>query len=102
MRPIGHPDFVYTPWSKERRAAASEREKKRRAGMVSIAKYCTDDKVWKKGAGYQGPGKVEAVVLVDGDFVYIVSHKIEGGEGKLLHLYRDAQLEPLGGARKRR
>jgi hypothetical protein len=24
MRPIGHPDFQYTPWSPERRAAASK------------------------------------------------------------------------------
>ena len=24
MRPIGHPDFKYTPWSPERRAAASK------------------------------------------------------------------------------
>jgi hypothetical protein len=23
MRPVGHPDFQYTPWSPERRAAAS-------------------------------------------------------------------------------
>ena len=33
MRPIGHPDYVYRPWSKARREAASKRAKARIAKM---------------------------------------------------------------------
>jgi hypothetical protein len=36
MRPIGHPDFQYTPWSPERRAAASKAARARaKAGQPS-------------------------------------------------------------------
>ena len=40
MRPIGHPDFQYTPWSPERRTAASKaaRERAKAAGAKSMAK----------------------------------------------------------------
>lgn len=32
MRPTNHPDFVYQPWSDERRAEASRRAKERFSG----------------------------------------------------------------------
>jgi hypothetical protein len=40
MRPIGHPNFQYTPWSRERRAAASKaaRERAKAASAKSVAK----------------------------------------------------------------
>jgi hypothetical protein len=40
MRSIGHPDFQYTPWSPERRAAASKaaRERAKAAGAKLVAK----------------------------------------------------------------
>ena len=41
MRPIGHPDFKYTPWSPERRAAASNAARaraKEAAAAKSVAK----------------------------------------------------------------
>jgi hypothetical protein len=40
MRPIGHPDFQYTPWSPERRAVASKaaRERVKAASTKSVAK----------------------------------------------------------------
>lgn len=34
MRAMSHPDYVYRPWSPERRAAASRREKVRHAKMT--------------------------------------------------------------------
>jgi hypothetical protein len=40
MRPIGHPDFQYTPWSPERRAAATKaaRARAKAALAKSVAK----------------------------------------------------------------
>jgi hypothetical protein len=40
MRPIGHPDFKYTPWSPERRAAARKaaRARLKAAGAKSVTK----------------------------------------------------------------
>jgi hypothetical protein len=40
MRPIGHPDFQYTPWSPERRAAASKaaRARAKAAEAKSVGK----------------------------------------------------------------
>lgn len=48
-----------------------------------------------KGA-YGGPGKIVSKFPVgDNEWRYIVAHKIEGGFGKLLHIYGEGQLRPL-------
>jgi hypothetical protein len=55
MRPLGHPDFQYTPWTPERRAAASKaaRERAKAAGAKSVAKTQR-----KKAAPWSAKGTV--------------------------------------------
>lgn len=44
---------------------------------------------------YTGPGVVRGIVYLDDGIVrYVVSHKIEGGTGEMLHLYSEANLAP--------
>jgi hypothetical protein len=57
--------------------------------------YVVDDEVEKIGGQYGGPGVIKAVIsLNDGNIRYIVSHKIEGGWGQLLHIYSPQQIKP--------
>jgi hypothetical protein len=44
MRPIGHPDFQYTPWSPERRAAASNAARARAKAVEAKAVATTQRK----------------------------------------------------------
>lgn len=54
--------------------------------------------VWKKGAGYEGPGRVAAVFQTwMGDWRYVVEHQIAGGKGAFYHVYDDRQLAPDAG-----
>lgn len=50
--------------------------------------------VWKKGAGYEGPGIVRAAFKTWlGDWRYVVEHRIEGGRGAFYHIYSDKEVE---------
>ena len=61
---------------------------------MSEPKFSRGDRVWKTGT-YSGPGDVVNVfTTIDGDWRYIVAHTIEGGTGRLLHIYSDANLIP--------
>lgn len=55
-------------------------------------KFKVNDHVWKEGKAYSGPGVVKAICHIDGKPRYIVAHKIEDGEGELLHIYSEDQL----------
>jgi len=49
--------------------------------------------VKKTGTGYGGPGRVCGVAIAeDGSPRVIVAHKIEGGHGRLIHIYSKAQI----------
>lgn len=53
--------------------------------------------VTKTGAGYGGPGHVCGVAIAeDGSPRIIVAHKIEGGNGRLMHIYSKAQISAGG------
>lgn len=54
------------------------------------------DDVEKYGGSYGGPGRIVSKFPVnETEWRYIVSHKIEGGYGKLLHIYTEGQLRKL-------
>lgn len=63
--------------------------------MYSIpAKFESGDVVYKHGTGYSGPGKVFGTfVAADGNWRYIIGHKIEGGQGWFYHIYGASQFE---------
>lgn len=49
--------------------------------------------VTKTGTGYGGPGRVCGVAIAeDGSPRIIVAHKLEGGSGRLMHIYSKAQI----------
>ncbi len=50
--------------------------------------------VEKIGGAYGGPGEIcGAFEVAPGDWRYNVAHKIEGGFGKLIHIYNGRQLK---------
>ena len=58
--------------------------------------------VEKFAGDYTGPGIVEAVMTTaDGRVRIVVSHKIEGGTGRFLHIYSPSQLRLRGPLRQR-
>lgn len=66
---------------------------------MSTIRFGLGDAVYKRGAGYEGPGEVVAVFKTwMGDYRYVVSHRLAGGRGYLYHIYAAKQLErdPLG------
>ena len=53
-------------------------------------------RVEKFTGDYTGPGIVVGVCHLDNGVIrYVVSHKLEGGTGFLLHLYSEANLREL-------
>lgn len=60
---------------------------------VFVPKFEEGCKVWKHGAGYEGPGKVELSWRGrDGHVRYVVAHTIAGGHGVFYHVYGESQL----------
>jgi hypothetical protein len=56
-------------------------------------RFALHDKVWKAGAGYEGPGAVVAVFKSwMGDHRYVVEHRIAGGRGMFYHVYSAKEL----------
>lgn len=64
-----------------------------------VSGYRLNERVRKKGGvkgGYSGPGVVRGVAFAeDGGIRVLVGHKIEGGEGLLLHVYTLGNIEKL-------
>lgn len=51
--------------------------------------------VAKTGAGYSGPGVICGVAIAeDGSPRVVVAHQIEGGTGRLMHIYTPSLLSP--------
>lgn len=63
---------------------------------VWTPKFADGEGVWKHGAGYSGPGKVECSWRgADGHVRYVVEHRIAEGEGQFYHIYGEGQLTRL-------
>jgi hypothetical protein len=60
-------------------------------------KYSIGDNVMKIGTGYTGPGEVRGIFEIEdgGSIRYAVRHRIEGGNGWLLHIYSETQLKAI-------
>ena len=64
---------------------------------MSDPKFSCGDRVWKTGT-YSGPGDVVSVFEISsgkGEWRYVVAHELEGGTGRLLHIYTGTQLEKI-------
>jgi hypothetical protein len=63
---------------------------------MNLPRLQIGDDVEKFGGSYGGPGRIVSKFPVnENEWRFIVSHKIEGGYGKLLHIYTAGQLRKL-------
>lgn len=61
-------------------------------------RFALHDRVYKRGAGYEGPGAVVAVFKTwMGDWRYVVEHRIAEGRGFFYHIYSAKELEKSNG-----
>lgn len=61
--------------------------------IEDVNNFPVGSKVWKRGAGYSGPGEVVAAFTGrDGHYRYVVAHTIEAGSGDFYHIYGAGQL----------
>jgi hypothetical protein len=61
-------------------------------------RFALNDRVYKRGTGYEGPGAVVAVFKTwMGDYRYVVEHRIAGGRGHFYHIYSARELEKING-----
>jgi hypothetical protein len=60
------------------------------------ARFQVGDRVYKHTGDYRGPGVVRGITTLPNNKPrYLVGHKIEGGEGELLHIYAPYNLRPI-------
>jgi hypothetical protein len=60
---------------------------------MTTIRFGLGDRVYKRGAGYEGPGEVVAVFKTwMGDYRYVVGHRVAGGRGQFYHIYSAKQL----------
>lgn len=67
------------------------------AALFIAGKFNYGDALAKHQGGYTGPGNLRGLALTEaGALRIVVAHKIEGGEGELLHIYAPGNVVKPG------